>query len=45
MPVKVTVDGGEMIFIYPTMNWKVMRGNGELKVDENFYITTKAISK
>jgi aminopeptidase N len=45
MPVKVTVDGGKEEFIYPTTNWKVMRGNGELKADENFYITTKAVSK
>jgi aminopeptidase N len=45
MPVKVTVDGGKEEFIYPTTTWKTIKGKFELKVDENFYVTTKAISK
>lgn len=45
MPVKVMVDGGKEEFIYPTNTWKTMKGKSELKVDENFYVTMKAIGK
>jgi hypothetical protein len=45
MPVKVTVDGEKEEFIYPITSWKTIKGKFELKVDENFYVTTKAISK
>lgn len=45
MPVKVSVDGGKEEFIYPTTTWKIMRGNADFKVDENFYVTAKEIGK
>ena len=45
MPVKVTVDGGKEEFIYPITSWKSIKGKSELKVDENFYVTAKAVRK
>jgi aminopeptidase N len=45
MPIKVSVDGGKEEFIYPTTTWKIMRGNADFKVDENFYVTSKEIGK
>jgi aminopeptidase N len=45
MPVKVTVDGGKEEFIYPTSTWKTIKSKSELKVNENFYVTMKAIGK
>ena len=45
MPVKVTVDGGKEEFIYPTSTWKTIKDKSELKADENFYVTMKAIGK
>jgi aminopeptidase N len=43
MPVKVSVDGEKMEFIYPTTSWKTIKGKTDLKVDENFYVTAKAV--
>ena len=40
MPVKVSVDGGAMKFINPTINFKDIKGK-TLKVDENFYVKEK----
>jgi len=45
MPVKITVDGGKEEFIYPITSWKSIKGKSELKVDENFYVTAKAVIK
>lgn len=43
MPVKVAVDGGKMDFIYPKTSWKSVKGKSDLKIDENFYVTAKAV--
>jgi aminopeptidase N len=45
MPIKVSVDGGKEEFIYPTTSWKTLKGKSELKIDENFYVTAKSLTK
>ncbi len=37
MPVKVSIDGKEARFIYPTETWKSLKG-GSITPDRNFYI-------
>ena len=41
MPVKVSFDGGKSEFVYPNTSWKTLKGKKGLKVDENFYVTSK----
>ncbi len=43
MPVKVSVDGGKMDFIYPNTSWKTIKGKKDLKVDANFYVTGRVL--
>ena len=43
MPVKILTSKEHYNFIYPTENFKRMKLQGELKVDENFYIQPKII--
>lgn len=47
MPVKVALTTGKYEFIYPTTDWKSSKTklskDDELKVDENFYVTTKKL--
>jgi aminopeptidase N len=47
MPVKAALTAGKYEFIYPTTEWKSSKtklsGDDELKVDENFYVTTKKL--
>ncbi len=45
MPIKVSVDGGKMDFIYPETTWKTLKGKKDLKIDENFYVTLKVVNK
>lgn len=43
MPVKVTINSQEAQFLNPTPDWKTLKVNnlGDVKVDENFYVTSK----
>jgi aminopeptidase N len=46
MPVKVMIDGGKEVFIYPNTSWQSIKGKQDLKADENFYVTaSRTISK
>ncbi|MDE3182252.1 MAG: M1 family metallopeptidase [Bacteroidota bacterium] len=42
MPVKIYDQSGKLIFIYPTEKYREAKANvKDIKVDENFYVTTK----
>ncbi len=44
MPVKVSINGEKMDFIYPTTGWKALKKEAKgLKLDENFYVTLKKV--
>ncbi|RYU91859.1 M1 family metallopeptidase [Emticicia agri] len=44
MPVKVSINGEKMDFIYPTTGWKALKKDvTDLKLDENFYVTLKKV--
>jgi len=44
MPVKVSINGEKMDFIYPNTGWKAFKKDvKDVKLDENFYVTLKKV--
>jgi aminopeptidase N len=49
MPIKVTLDKKNYLFIYPTTSWQKLSFDNSLQnmlaIDENFYVTVKELKK